>query len=838
MSSKPTKKPSGEPEKSKREDRDKPTFNKDASPFSPSEYSQPSDPSELTYQPPPPPFQASKPLIRKSTTNASPTSSYASTASYEVILNNIPNSISQNDLHQFIDSCIKEDHFHIIEFNKGSTNTSSNSNTTTTAVLKITNLLTYHKIKTNLSQAELEGNIIEVKLKETDTPHSSSASPVPDPHFNPQFVPPLQAFPYWRQVPFSHRNSSSSISTSQRVPSSSSNRTSVDSRRTSSKTSNSTQSSISSMGTSQRSSTASSVGNDLSFPKKPAPPFMLRMAQNRDRNTSSPESIVSNTEDSQSDTIVQSEQYRRSEGPESGLGPGPGQGQEPKLEQIKEKEKDKEDVGDENEYEDEYILIRSGDGENPDEVIKVNPKRLFIGNVPYNSTWTSLKNFLITKSLELEPDNNISIHRVEIPTQQILRHDPYFLYHQHRGQMVGGPTFINKSRGFAIVRTGDRESSEKLIQMFDNVEFEGRLLTVRFDRYPDFNNYTVQQMYGGGGNNSSNSINSGVGRMFPMPPQFPIQQQFYPHSPTLDRSNTRHHMSQTPLPLPQPYQQQHHHQQQRPQQQQPSSPSVLSSLAFEKNSYQHNLYYGSTGTGMPSASVPPPGAVPPLPPPGAIHPSYGQAMVSPNAIAQSARTGTVESPRYQQYQYLQGILPTGYQQSEVASSGEQNSPFVQGFFCMPQPYFNSPGTGQASAAAMYVPIQYHYNSRSLSQYNNYQQQQYTQQTPLTMHALPPPPPLQPPPPQQQQQHAQSPPPPPPQPPQQRAKQNKSSTYLAKSRNVSKESTPMTSETKQKQSDITEPVITTTADNRETTSTTSEEEKARELMNSIKDLSLG
>ncbi|KAF6072105.1 hypothetical protein FOB64_000170 [Candida albicans] len=750
MSSKPTKKPSGEPEKSKREDRDKPTFNKDASPFSP-----------------------------KSTTNASPTSSYASTASYEVILNNIPNSISQNDLHQFIDSCIKEDHFHIIEFNKGSTNTSSNSNTTTTAVLKITNLLTYHKIKTNLSQAELEGNIIEVKLKETDTPHSSSASPVPDPHFNPQFVPPLQAFPYWRQVPFSHRNSSSSISTSQRVPSSSSNRTSVDSRRTSSKTSNSTQSSISSMGTSQRSSTASSVGNDLSFPKKPAPPFMLRMAQNRDRNTSSPESIVSNTEDSQSDTIVQSEQYRRSEGPESGLGPGPGQGQEPKLEQIKEKEKDKEDVGDENEYEDEYILIRSGDGENPDEVIKVNPKRLFIGNVPYNSTWTSLKNFLITKSLELEPDNNISIHRVEIPTQQILRHDPYFLYHQHRGQMV-----------------------EKLIQMFDNVEFEGRLLTVRFDRYPDFNNYTVQQMYGGGGNNSSNSINSGVGRMFPMPPQFPIQQQFYPHSPTLDRSNTRHHMSQTPLPLPQPYQQQHHHQQQRPQQQQPSSPSVLSSLAFEKNSYQHNLYYGSTGTGMPSASVPPPGAVPPLPPPGAIHPSYGQAMC------------TVESPRYQQYQYLQGILPTGYQQSEVASSGEQNSPFVQGFFCMPQPYFNSPGTGQASAAAMYVPIQYHYNSRSLSQYNNYQQQQYTQQTPLTMHALPPPPPLQPPPPQQQQQHAQSPPPPPPQPPQQRAKQNKSSTYLAKSRNVSKESTPMTSETKQKQSDITEPVITTTADNRE------------------------
>ena len=80
------------------------------------------------------------------------------------------------------------------------------------------------------------------------------------------------------------------------------------------------------MGTSQRSSTASSVGNDLLFPKKPAPPFMLRMAQNRDRNTSSPESFVSNTEDSQSDTIVQLEQYRRLEGPELGRDRDQGRG--------------------------------------------------------------------------------------------------------------------------------------------------------------------------------------------------------------------------------------------------------------------------------------------------------------------------------------------------------------------------------------------------------------------------------------------------------------------------------------------------------------------------------
>ena len=815
MSLKPTKKPSSESAKLKRDDKDKPTFNKDASPFSPSIYSQPSDPSDLSYQVPPPPLQASKPLIRKSTTNASPTSSYVSTAPYEVILNNIPSSCTQNDLHQFIDSRIKEDQFHIIEFNQASNNKNGNNNTTTTAVLQITNLFTYHKIITNLSQAEIDGNIIEVKLKEPDKPRSSSPSLAPVPQFNPQFVPQVQPFPYGRHVPYPHRSSSSSISTSQRIPSS--NRTSIDSRRTSSKTSYSTQSSISSMGTSQRSSTASSIGNDFLFPKKPVPPFMMRMAQNRDRNTSSPESIVSNNEDSQSDTIVQLE----------GPGPGPGLGLEPKLEQIEEMDKDEDAQdqleGDENENEtdDEFIFIPSGDGENPEQLIKVNPKRLFIGNVPYNSTWTSLKNFLIAKSLEFEPDNTISILRVEIPTQQILRHDPYFLYQQqHRGQMVGGPALVNKSRGFAIVRTGDRESSEKLIEMFNNVEFEGRSLTVRFDKYPDFNNYTVQQMYGGG-NNSNNSINSGVGGMFSMPPQFSMQQQFYSHSPTLDKSIARHHMPQAPLPLPQPYQQQpqqqSHQQQQQHQQQQPSSPSVLSSLAFEKNLYQRNLYYSSTGTAMPSAQAPPPGVAPLLPPPGTIHPSYGPPMMSPGGIAQFISTGGTGSPRYQQYQQLQGLSVMGYPQPEVASSGVQNPQFSPGYLYMQQPYFNPPGAGPASATAMYVPVQY-YNSRSLSQYNNYQQQQYPQQTPPTVHAPPPP---QPPP-----------------PPQSRTKQTNSQPPIAKSLSTSKESTPVTSQTKQKQPDTTNPATTATSDNQETTSTTSEEEKARELMNSIKDLSLG
>lgn len=192
------------------------------------------------------------------------------------------------------------------------------------------------------------------------------------------------------------------------------------------------------------------------------------------------------------------------------------------------------------------ISIEDEDG-NP---IKVNPRRLFVGNIPFNSTWPALKNFLITKAEEIEPGNSIEILRVEIPMQQprevgsdISKLNSYqFLTSLSqplqdtsespapeisRSNSVPGlsPT-RGLSRGFAIVTTASKHSLEKIIKYFDNVDFEGRTLTVRYDRFPDFNNYVLQQLYPSNKNGHGNK------------------------------------------------------------------PAFLSNLAFERNSFQQNFYYG------------------------------------------------------------------------------------------------------------------------------------------------------------------------------------------------------------------------------------------------------
>lgn len=192
---------------------------------------------------------------------------------------------------------------------------------------------------------------------------------------------------------------------------------------------------------------------------------------------------------------------------------------------------------------DDLISVEDDEG-NP---IKVNPRRLFVGNIPFNSTWPALKNFLITKAEELEPGNNIDILRVEIPMQQprdiskdVSKLNSYqfltLLSQQlqdksgpstpemaRANSIPNGPT-RGLSRGFAIVTTANKLSLDKIIKYFDNVEFEGRTLTVRYDRFPDFNNYVLQQLY---------------------------------------PSNKNH-----------------------------NKPAFLSNLAFERNSFQQKFYYG------------------------------------------------------------------------------------------------------------------------------------------------------------------------------------------------------------------------------------------------------
>lgn len=198
----------------------------------------------------------------------------------------------------------------------------------------------------------------------------------------------------------------------------------------------------------------------------------------------------------------------------------------------------------------ELISIADEEG-NP---IKVNPRRLFVGNIPFNSTWPALKNFLITRAEEIEPGNSIEILRVEIPMQQPRDSTPdsaklnsyHFLTllsqqlqdksgsstpeiaRVNTGPGPGAGSTRGMSRGFAIVTTGNKQSLDKIIKYFDNVEFEGRILTVRFDRFPDFNNYVLQQLYP--------SSRNGLG----------------------------------------------------------SKPAFLSNLAFERNSFQQKFYYGNT----------------------------------------------------------------------------------------------------------------------------------------------------------------------------------------------------------------------------------------------------
>lgn len=215
---------------------------------------------------------------------------------------------------------------------------------------------------------------------------------------------------------------------------------------------------------SRRSSSRSlSRQNSANGPAKPSPPFLLNMAQ---RESSVPPTASPSTESS------------------------PGTDTE------------------------ELFSVADDEG-NP---IKVNPRRLFVGNIPFNSTWPALKNFLITKAEEIEPGNKIDILRVEIPMQQprdvpkdVSKLNSYqfltLLSQQLQEKsgpstpeitratsMSNGPT-RSLSRGFAIVTTANKLSLEKIIKFFDNAEFEGRTLTVRYDRFPDFNNYVLQQLY-------------------------------------------------------------------------------------------------------------------------------------------------------------------------------------------------------------------------------------------------------------------------------------------------------------------------------------------------------
>lgn len=234
--------------------------------------------------------------------------------------------------------------------------------------------------------------------------------------------------------------------------------------------------------------------------------------------------------------------------------------------------------------EEEFMEMPIGEGENPDQLIKVSPTRLFVGNVPYSSNWASLRKFLVEKANDIDPNNGISIQRVEIPVLQMSFNDGLFY-----GQgAMNQPQVLSRSRGFAIVTTKDRASSEKLIELLNNVEFEGRALTIRYDKFPQFNNYVLQQLhrtpvysrsnastFGRQYGNSESTMNnhpSSLGYQ-QIPPVSFMPQQAAPYI-THQKFATN-----------------------------PTGPNLLSNLAFERNLLQQKIYYGNAPNPQPPYSA-------------------------------------------------------------------------------------------------------------------------------------------------------------------------------------------------------------------------------------------
>ncbi|KAK6465746.1 hypothetical protein DFJ63DRAFT_333162 [Scheffersomyces coipomensis] len=315
---------------------------------------------------------------------------------------------------------------------------------------------------------------------------------------------------------------------------------------------------------------------------------------------------------------------------------------------------------------DEFMIIRN---EENTEYIKVNPRRLFVGNVPYTSTWASLRKFFITKSKELDPESNIFILRVEIPMQSIHNSS-----NEDSNYDVISQGMVTKSRGFAIVTTGNKESANKLIELFDNIEFEGRSLTVRYDKFPEFNNYLIQQLF----NHPSSYIPPAILPQIVIPSN--VQQGGnYNYNPksygnTSRKNSYNNHGS-----------------------------SIISNLAFERNSFQQKYYYGNSNLPNPSIG------------------SANSNMPPPNIVI-SGQSSSPLPPTLAPQQLHQAPPPP------MMSSPATGAYFIYPYYYNPQPNPQPPGI-PTTAQLPQVPHFQHYNqpppmnrtpsSSSISQYNNY-----------------------------------------------------------------------------------------------------------------------
>ena len=258
--------------------------------------------------------------------------------------------------------------------------------------------------------------------------------------------------------------------------------------------------------------------------------------------------------------------------------------------------------------------IFNSNPENTEEPLKVNPCRLFIGNVPYSSTWMSLKNFFVQRSKITRPEFNMSILRVEIPMNSPGQGNTFgngverinMISESPKSTSLGVPQLqsISKSRGFAIVTTGNAESADALIALFDNEEFEGRSITVRYDKFPEFNNYVLQQLY------NSNNVD-----------KYGSESNIYNRS------------------------------------------SVINYLAFERNLFQQKFYYG--GSLQNPVQHHQHGMHPPLQ--QVIYPYYGMQPTPIQAPAPILRQGSNPNIQATQYYPMQSNYQRIYSEKQPQS---------------------------------------------------------------------------------------------------------------------------------------------------------------------------
>lgn len=99
----------------------------------------------------------------------------------------------------------------------------------------------------------------------------------------------------------------------------------------------------------------------------------------------------------------------------------------------------------------------------------IDRTRLFIGNIPFESDWRDLKDLLRRAG---------NIMRVEIPRMD------------------------NRSKGFGIATFANELDAKRAIEMLDGVPFQGRNLTVRYDKFP--------RIRESNGNNNNNNHDEGI----------------------------------------------------------------------------------------------------------------------------------------------------------------------------------------------------------------------------------------------------------------------------------------------------------------------------------------